>query len=230
MTIDGNSAAAYIAYAFSDLAIIYPITPSSPMAELADEWQAQGKENLFGQIPKIVQMQSEGGVAGALHGALSCGVLATSFTSSQGLLLMLPNMYKIAGELFPIVLHVSARAIATPALSIFGAHQDVMSASQPGFALLASCSVQEVADLALVAHIASLKTSLPFVHFFDGFRTSHEMNKIDVPTYEELTSLIPHEELEKFRSRALTPTAPVCQGTTQNPDVYFQNRERANTY
>lgn len=230
MTIDGNNAATYIAYAFSELAIIYPITPSSPMAELADEWQAQGKENLFGQIPKIVQMQSEGGVAGALHGALSCGVLATSFTSSQGLLLMLPNMYKIAGELLPTVLHVSARAIATHALSIFGDHQDVMSARQTGFAMLASSSVQEVADLALVAHIASLKTSLPFVHFFDGFRTSHEMNKIDVPTYEELTSLIPHEELEKFRSRALTPTAPVCQGTTQNPDVYFQNRERANTY
>ena len=230
MTIDGNNAATYIAYAFSELAIIYPITPSSPMAELADEWQAQGKENLFGQIPKVVQMQSEGGVAGALHGALSCGVLATSFTSSQGLLLMLPNMYKIAGELLPTVLHVSARAIATHALSIFGDHQDVMSARQTGFAMLASSSVQEVADLALLANLTTLKTSLPFLHFFDGFRTSHEIDKIEVPSYEELTQLIPREELEKFRSRALTPTAPVCQGTTQNPDIYFQNRERANPY
>ncbi|MBQ7323588.1 MAG: pyruvate:ferredoxin (flavodoxin) oxidoreductase [Clostridia bacterium] len=230
MTLDGNGAAAYISYAFSELAIIYPITPSSPMAELADEWQAQGKTNLFGQVPKVVQMQSEGGVAGALHGALSCGALATTYTCSQGLLLMLPNMYKIAGELLPTVFHVSARALATHALSILGDHQDVMAVRQSGFAMLASGTVQEVGDLSLVAHLATLETGLPFLHFFDGFRTSHEMMKIHLPTYEEMKSLINEEALQTFRKRALTPTSPVCQGTTQSSDLYFQNRERANPY
>ena len=230
MTIDGNTAASYVSYAFSELAVIYPITPSSPMAELADEWQAQNKPNLFGNTPKIVQMQSESGVAGALHGALTCGALTTTYTCSQGLLLMLPDMYKIAGELLPCVIHVSARALATHALSIFGDHQDVMATRQTGFALLASASVQEAMDMALIAHLATLKASVPFVHFFDGFRTSHEINKIDGIEYEEMKELLDENDLEKFRKRALTPDAPVCRGTTQNPDVYFQNRESANTY
>ena len=173
MTIDGNTAACYVSYAFSELAVVYPITPSSPMAELAEEWSAQGRENMFGVVPKVVQMQSEGGAAGALHGALTCGALATTYTCSQGLLLMLPNMYKIAGELLPTVFHVSARALATHALSIFGDHQDVMACRQTGFAMLASSSVQECMDLAVVAHLATLQSSVPFLHFFDGFRTSH---------------------------------------------------------
>lgn len=230
MTMDGNGAASYVSYAFSELAIIYPITPSSPMAELADKWQAQNKPNLFGQVPKVVQMQSESGVAGALHGCLTAGALATTYTCSQGLLLMIPDMYKIAGELLPTVIHVSARAIATHALSIFGDHQDVMAARQTGFAMLASSSVQECMDLALVAHLATLKTSLPFLHFFDGFRTSHELCKIDVLEEEEMRSLLDAHDLERFRARALTPENPVCRGTTQNPDVYFQNRESANVY
>lgn len=230
MTMDGNGAASYVSYAFSELAVIYPITPSSPMAEIADKWQAQNKPNLFGQVPKVVQMQSESGVAGALHGCLTAGALATTYTCSQGLLLMIPDMYKIAGELLPTVIHVSARAIATHALSIFGDHQDVMAARQTGFAMLASSSVQECMDLALVAHLATLKTSLPFLHFFDGFRTSHELCKIDVLEEEEMRSLLDTHDLERFRARALTPENPVCRGTTQNPDVYFQNRESANVY
>ena len=230
MIIDGNEAAAYVSYAFSELAIIYPITPSSPMAELADIWQAQGKTNLFDSVPKIVQMQSESGVAGALHGALTCGALATTYTSSQGLLLMVPDMYKIAGELLPTVIHVSARAIATHALNIFGDHQDVMSARQTGFAMLCSSSVQECMDLAVVAHLATLKSSVPFLHFFDGFRTSHELTKIDALESEELRSLIDTEEVARFRARALSPDSPICRGTTQNGDIYFQNRERANPY
>ncbi len=229
-TMDGNSAAAYISYAFSELAIVYPITPSSPMAELADEWQATDKTNLFGQVPKVVQMQSESGVAGALHGALTCGVLATTYTCSQGLLLMQPNMFKIAGELLPTVIHVSARALATHALSIFGDHQDVMACRQTGFAFLASSSVQETLDMALIAHLATLKTSVPFLHFFDGFRTSHEYAKIEVPEYEELQTLIKTEEIENFRARALDPDKPVQRGTAQNPDIYFQNREAGNRY
>ena len=230
MTMDGNTAAAHVSYAFSSLAVIYPITPSSPMAELADEWQAAQKSNLFGTVPKVVQMQSEGGAAGALHGALTCGTLATTYTCSQGLLLMLPNMYKIAGELLPTVFHVSARAIATHALSIFGDHQDVMACRQSGFAMLASGSVQEVMDLALVAHIAALESSVPFLHFFDGFRTSHEMSKIDVITYEEMLPLIPHEAITAFQKRALDPNTPLQRGTAQNGDVYFQNREASNPY
>ncbi len=229
-TMDGNSAASYISYAFSELAVIYPITPSTPMAELADEWSASGKTNLFGNIPKVVQMQSESGVAGAMHGALTCGALATTYTCSQGLLLMLPDMYKIAGELLPTVFHVSARAVAAHALSIFGDHQDVMACRQSGFAMLASSSVQEVMDLALVAHLATLKTSIPFLHFFDGFRTSHEISKIQVIDYEEIETLLDKEKISDFKARALSPDNPVQRGTAQNPDTYFQNRERANAY
>ncbi len=229
MTMDGNTAAAYVSYAFSELAVIYPITPSSPMAELADEWSVFGKTNLFGNVPKVVQMQSESGVAGALHGALTCGALATTYTCSQGLLLMQPNMYKIAGELLPTVIHVSARALATHALSIFGDHQDVMACRQSGFAMLASSSVQEVMDFALVAHLATLKTSVPFLHFFDGFRTSHEFSKIDAIEYEEMFSLLDMKWIENFKKRALTPDRPVQRGTAQNGDTYFQNREAANS-
>ncbi|MBO7297621.1 MAG: pyruvate:ferredoxin (flavodoxin) oxidoreductase, partial [Clostridia bacterium] len=228
ITTDGNGAAAYISYAFSELAIIYPITPSSPMAELADIWATEDKPNLFGQTPKVVQMQSESGVAGALHGALTCGGLATTYTCSQGLLLMIPDMYKIAGELLPCVIHVSARAIAAHALSIFGDHQDVMACRQTGVAMLCSSSVQEIMDLAIVAHLATLKGSLPFLHFFDGFRTSHETTKIEVLDYDELRPLIDTALIEKFRARALSPEKPVQRGTAQNPDTYFQNRERAN--
>ena len=226
-TIDGNTAAAYASYAFSELAIIYPITPSSPMAELADLWQAQGKKNLFGNTPEVVEMQSEGGAAGALHGALTCGALATTYTCSQGLLLMLPNMYKLAGELLPTVFHVSARALSTHALSIFGDHQDVMACRQTGFAMLCASSVQEVADFAVLAHLATLSTSLPFLHFFDGFRTSHETATVELMEYEELKSLLSEEDVQRFKSRALSPDAPTQRGTAQNPDVYFQNRERS---
>ncbi len=230
MTIDGNTAATYISYALSELAVIYPITPSSPMAELADEWAAKNKKNLFGEVPKVVQMQSESGVAGALHGSLVCGGLTTTYTCSQGLLLMLPDMYKIAGELLPTVFHVSSRALSTHALSIFGDHQDVMACRGSGFAMLASASVQEVHDMALLSHIVSLRTSLPFLHFFDGFRTSHEVNKIEVLEEKELAALLPKEEIASFRARALSPQRPTQRGTAQNPDVYFQNRERANPY
>ncbi len=229
-TMDGNAAASYVSYAFSELAVIYPITPSSPMAEQADEWANAQKPNLFGNVPKIVQMQSESGVAGAMHGALTCGSLATTYTCSQGLLLMLPDMFKIAGELLPTVFHVSARAIATHALSIFGDHQDVMSARQTGFAMLASSSVQEAHDLALVAHLATLKSSVPFLHFFDGFRTSHELNKIEILEYDEMRSLLDTQAVQAFKARALTPDNPKARGTAQNPDIYFQNREAANGF
>ena len=230
MIIDGNYAATYASYAFSEIAIIYPITPSSPMAELADEWHSTGKANLFGNVPEVVEMQSESGAAGALHGAVTCGTLACTYTCSQGLLLMLPNMYKIAGELLPCVFHVSARALSTHALSIFGDHQDVMACRATGFAMLASASVQEAADLAIVAHVASLKGSLPFLHFFDGFRTSHEMQKVELLEYDELKTLLPVQSLERLRKRALSPDHPIQRGTAQNPDVYFQNRERTNEY
>ena len=228
LTIDGNHAAAYVSYAFSELMLIYPITPSTPMAELADEWQAQGKKNMFGKTPQVFEMQSEGGVAGAMHGALTCGALATTYTSSQGLLLMLPNMYKIAGELLPTVFHVSARALATHALSIFGDHQDVMAARQTGFAMLCSSSVQETHDFALISHLAAIQSSVPFLHFFDGFRTSHEVHKIEVLEYAQMQELLDEKSLSWFRQRALTPDDPIQRGTAQNPDVYFQNRERAN--
>ena len=226
--MDGNGAASYVSYAFSDLAIIYPITPSSPMAEQADIWQAAGRKNIYGKVPKVVQMQSEAGVAGALHGALTCGALATTYTCSQGLLLMQPNMFKIAGELLPTVIHVSARSLATHALSIFGDHQDVMACRQTGFGMLFASSVQEVMDMAIIAHLTTLKTSVPFLHVFDGFRTSHEIQKIEILEYEELYSLVDEADIAAFQRRALTPKNPVARGTTQNGDVYFQNREAAN--
>ncbi|NLW16877.1 MAG: pyruvate:ferredoxin (flavodoxin) oxidoreductase, partial [Firmicutes bacterium] len=229
-TIDGNTAAAHVAYAFSDVAAIYPITPSSNMGEVADEWAAHGRKNLFGQTLKVVELQSEAGAAGAVHGSLAAGALTTTFTASQGLLLMIPNMYKIAGELLPTVFHVSARALAAHALSIFGDHQDVMAARQTGFAMLASSSVQETMDLALVAHLATLKASVPFVNFFDGFRTSHEISKVDVIEYDEMRTLLDMEAVAKFRQRALNPERPHQRGTAQNPDIYFQNREAANRY
>lgn len=229
-TIDGNTAAAHVAYAFSDVAALYPITPSSTMGEVCDEWAAAGRKNLFGQTLKVTEMQSEAGAAGAVHGALSAGAMTTTFTASQGLLLMIPNMYKIAGELLPTVFHVSARAIAAHALSIFGDHQDVMAARQTGFVMLASASVQEVMDLALVAHLATLKAHLPFLHFFDGFRTSHEIQKIELIDYEEMAKLIDWDEVKAFRARALNPEHPVQHGTAQNADIYFQGREAANSY
>ena len=228
VTIDGNTAAAHVAYAFSDVAAIYPITPSSPMAEVADEWGAQGRKNLFGQKVRIAEMQSEGGAAGAVHGSLSAGALTTTFTASQGLLLMIPNMYKISGELLPGVFHVSARALAAHSLSIFGDHSDVMACRQTGFAMLASASVQEVMDLALVTHLSAIKASVPFVHFFDGFRTSHEVQKIEQIEYEDMAKLLDYDAVNAFRARALNPEHPHQAGTAQNPDIYFQGREAAN--
>ena len=230
MTIDGNTAASHVAYAFSDVAAIYPITPSSPMAEVADEWAANGRINLFGQKVRIAEMQSEGGASGAVHGSLKGGALTTTFTASQGLLLMIPNMYKISGELLPGVFHVSARALATHALSIFGDQSDVMACRQTGFAMIASASVQEVMDLALVTHLSAIKASVPFVHFFDGFRTSHEVQKIEAIDYEDMGKLLDYDAVKKFRERALNPEHPHLGGTAQNPDIYFQNREAANKY
>ncbi|HHX01168.1 MAG TPA: pyruvate:ferredoxin (flavodoxin) oxidoreductase [Firmicutes bacterium] len=229
-TIDGNTAAAHIAYALSDVAAIYPITPSSPMGELADEWAAHGVKNIFGQEVRVVEMQSEAGAAGAVHGSLAAGALTTTFTASQGLLLMIPNMYKIAGELLPTVFHVSARTVATHALSIFGDHSDVMAVRQTGFAMIASNSVQEAMDLALVSHLAALKSRVPFVHFFDGFRTSHEIQKVEMIDYDQIATLVDYEAIEEFRKRGLNPERPVQRGTAQNPDTFFQNREAANPY
>lgn len=230
MTIDGNTAASHIAYAFSEVAAIYPITPSSPMAEYADEWAAQGRLNMFGQPLRLAEMQSEAGAAGAVHGALAAGALTTTYTASQGLLLMIPNMYKIAGEMLPTVFHVSARALAAHALSIFGDHADVMACRQTGFAMLASNSVQEAMDLALVSHLSTLKTKVPFIHFFDGFRTSHEVTKIDGIEYSEILPLVDMQDIKDFKNRALNPEHPHQKGTAQNPDIYFQNREAANKY
>ena len=229
-TIDGNGAVSHIAYAFSDVAAIYPITPSSTMAEYVDEWAAQGRKNLFGQTVHVAEMQSEAGAAGAVHGSLAAGALTTTFTASQGLLLMIPNMYKISGELLPGVFHVSARALAAHALSIFGDHQDVMACRQTGFAMLASGSVQEAMDMALVAHLSALKASVPFLHFFDGFRTSHEIQKIDAIDYEDIAKLVDWDAVKAFRERALNPEHPHQAGTAQNPDIYFQNREAANKH
>ena len=229
-TWDGNTAAAYVAYAMSDAAAIYPITPSSVMGELADEWAAQGKKNLMGQVPAIREMQSEAGAAGAVHGFLVGGALTSTFTASQGLLLMIPNMYKIAGELLPGVFHVAARAVAGHALSIFGDHQDIASARQTGFAFLCSNSPQEAMDLGLVAHLAAIDSSLPFCHFFDGFRTSHEVRKIEVIDYEDIKSIVNWDRVQEFRERAMNPEHPHQRGTAQNPDIYFQNRERANPF
>jgi len=229
-TIDGNTAAAHVAYAFTEVAAIYPITPSSNMAESVDEWAAYDKKNIFGQKVQVSELQSEGGASGAMHGALAAGALATTFTASQGLLLMIPNMYKVAGELLPGVYHVSARAIAGHALSIFGDHSDVMAARQTGCALLASGSVQEVMDIGGVAHLAAIKGRVPFVHFFDGFRTSHEIQKIEMVDYSVFDQLIDREALQEFRDRALSPNHPVLRGTAQNPDIFFQAKEASNTY
>jgi len=229
-TMDGNTAAAHVAYAFTEVAAIYPITPSSPMAEMVDEWSAHGRKNIFGQVVKLTEMQSEAGAAGAMHGALATGALATTFTASQGLLLMIPNIYKIAGELLPGVFHVSARTVATHALSIFGDHSDVMAVRQTGAAMLASGSVQEVMDLAGVAHLSAIKSRLPFVHFFDGFRTSHEVQKIEVLEYDELAKLVDYEAIRRFKKNALNPEHPVTRGTAQNPDIFFQAREASNKF
>ncbi len=230
ITCDGNYAAAHVAYMFSEVAAIYPITPSSTMAEYVDEWAAQGRKNIFGETVKVVEMQSEAGAAGAVHGSLQSGALTSTFTASQGLLLMIPNMYKIAGELLPGVFHVSARALASHALSIFGDHQDVMAARQTGFAMLATSSVQEVMDLAGVAHIVALKARVPFLHFFDGFRTSHEIQKVELIDEAKLTAMLDRDALKKFRAAALNPEHPVTRGTAQNPDIYFQAREACNKF
>ncbi|MFO7881772.1 MAG: pyruvate:ferredoxin (flavodoxin) oxidoreductase, partial [Kosmotogaceae bacterium] len=229
-SMDGNNAASHVSYAFTDVAAIYPITPSSPMAELIDAWSAKGRKNLFGQTVNVVEMQAESGAAGAVHGSLTAGALTTTYTASQGLLLMIPNMYKISGELLPGVFHVSARAVAGHALSIFGDHTDVMATRQTGFALLASGSVQEVMDLGSIAHLSAIKSSLPFLHFFDGFRTSHEIQKIEVMDYEDLRKLLDYNAVNEFRKRALNPEHPRTKGTAQNPDIYFQAKESINRF
>lgn len=229
-TMDGNTAAAYVSYAFTDVAAIYPITPSSPMAENVDEWSANGKKNIFGQTVSVTEMQSEAGAAGAVHGSLQAGALTTTYTASQGLLLMIPNMYKIAGELLPGVFHVTARSVAGHALNIFGDHSDVMACRQTGFAMLASGSVQEVMDLGGVAHLSAIKGRVPFLHFFDGFRTSHEIQKIELIDYEDFARLIDYDALKDFRNRALNPERPVLRGTAQNPDIYFQAKEAQNKF
>ncbi|NCA99994.1 MAG: pyruvate:ferredoxin (flavodoxin) oxidoreductase, partial [Clostridia bacterium] len=220
MTMDGNTAAAYTSYAFTEVAGIYPITPSSPMADYTDQWAQEGRKNIFGQTVNVVEMQSEGGAAATTHGALATGALATTYTASQGLLLMIPNMYKISGELLPGVFHVTARALAAHALSIFGDHADVMACRQTGFAMLASSSVQEVVDLAAVAHLAAIKGRVPFLHFFDGFRTSHEIQKIEVQDYADLAKLVDMDAVKAFRARGLSPNHPTLRGTAQNPDIY----------
>ena len=229
-TIDGNTAATHVAYAMSEVASIYPITPSSPLGEIADNWASKGRKNIFGQVLNIKQMQSEAGAAGAVHGSLAAGALTTTFTASQGLLLKIPNMYKISGELLPCVFHVTARAISAHALSIFGDHQDVMAARQTGFAMLSSNSVQEAQDIALVAHLATIEARVPFMHFYDGFRTSHEIQKIEMIEYEEMAGLFNYEAFKEFKSRAINPEHPDTRGTAQNPDIYFQGREAVNSY
>ncbi|MES1216622.1 MAG: pyruvate:ferredoxin (flavodoxin) oxidoreductase, partial [Bacteroidota bacterium] len=216
-TIDGNEAAAYVAYRVNEVCAIYPITPSSTMAELADEWATKGIKNIWGSVPDVMEMQSEGGAAGTVHGALQTGSLTTTFTASQGLMLMLPNMYKIAGELTACVFHVAARSLAAQGLSIFGDHQDVMAARTTGFAMLSSASVQEAHDFALIAQVASLRSRIPFIHFFDGFRTSHEVNKLELLSDEQIKSMIPDELVIAHRNRALNPEHPFIRGTAQNP-------------
>ncbi|MFM2007237.1 MAG: hypothetical protein RLZZ09_2892, partial [Pseudomonadota bacterium] len=230
VTLDGNEAVAYTAYRVNEVCAIYPITPSSTMAELADQWAAAGKTNLWGEIPLVVEMQSEGGAAGAVHGALQTGALTTTFTASQGLLLMIPNMYKIAGELTPTVFHVAARALAAQGLSIFGDHSDVAAVRNTGFAQLASASVQEAHDFALIAQAATLASRIPFIHFFDGFRTSHEVNKLHLIEDAHIRAMIDEEWVRAHRGRALNPDRPFIRGTAQNPDVYFQGRETVNPF
>ena len=230
LTCDGNEAAAHVSYMFTEVAAIYPITPSSTMAEHVDEWAAAGRKNMFGETVLVQEMQSEGGAAGAVHGSLQAGALTTTYTASQGLLLMIPNMYKIAGELLPCVFHVSARTLASHALSIFGDHQDVMSCRQTGFAMLCEGSVQEVMDLAAVAHLATIKSRIPFMNFFDGFRTSHEIQKIEAIDQEDLVPLVDQEALARFRKNALNPEHPTTRGIAENGDVFFQHREACNRY
>ncbi|MEG1993619.1 MAG: pyruvate:ferredoxin (flavodoxin) oxidoreductase, partial [Oscillospiraceae bacterium] len=229
-TMDGNNAAAHVSYAFTDVAAIYPITPSSVMAECTDEWSAKGRENIFGEQVKVVEMQSEAGAAGAVHGSLQGGALTTTFTASQGLLLMIPNMYKMAGELLPAVINVSARSLASHALNIFGDHQDVYACRQTGFAMLASTNPQEVMDLGAVAHLTAIKGRVPFIHFFDGFRTSHEIQKIQMWDTKDLADMLDMDAVDAFRKRALNPEHPVLRGTAQNPDIFFQAREACNPY
>jgi len=224
VTIDGNEAAAYVAHKINEVIAIYPITPSSPMGEWSDQWSSEGKPNIWGTVPLVIEMQSEAGAAGSLHGALQGGSLATTFTSAQGLLLMIPNMYKIAGELTPTVMHVAARSLAAQALSIFGDHQDVMAVRQTGWGLIASNNVQEVGDFALISQAATLESRVPFVHFFDGFRTSHEVAKVEQLTTEDLQAMIDDDAVKAHRARSLNPDKPVMRGTAQNPDVYFQGR------
>ena len=227
-SMDGNNAAAHVSYAFSEVAAIYPITPSSPMADLVDQWSANGLKNIFGSQVKVVEMQSEAGAAGAVHGSLGAGALTTTYTASQGLLLMIPNMYKIAGEMLPTVFHVSARALAAQSLSIFGDHSDVMSCRSTGFAMTSAASIQETHDLALVAHLATLESEIPFLAFFDGFRTSHEFQKVELLDYADMKKLVDMKYVERFRNRALRPEAPYAKMAAQNPDVYFQGRETTN--
>ncbi|HEY9215041.1 MAG TPA: pyruvate:ferredoxin (flavodoxin) oxidoreductase, partial [Ancylobacter sp.] len=229
-TLDGNAAVAHVAYRVNDVCAIYPITPSSPMAELADEWSAEGRTNLWGAVPIVQQMQAEGGAAGAVHGSLQAGALTTTFTASQGLLLMMPNMFKIAGELTPCVFHVAARSLATQALSIFGDHSDVMAVRSTGFALLGAGSVQEAHDLALVAQAATLEARVPFVHFMDGFRTSHEVNTVAMLSDAQIRAMIDDERVRAHRQRALSPERPVTRGTAHNPDTFFQARETVNPF
>ncbi|MBR2631982.1 MAG: pyruvate:ferredoxin (flavodoxin) oxidoreductase, partial [Lentisphaeria bacterium] len=228
MTIDGNYAASYVAYAFSEVAAIFPITPSSPMGEYADAWASQGKVNMFGEKVDVTEMQSEAGAAGAVHGSLSAGALTTTYTASQGLLLMIPNMYKIAGEMLPCVFHVTARALAAQSLSIFGDHSDVMACRATGFAMTSAASIQETHDLAIVAHLATMESEIPFVAFFDGFRTSHEYQKVELLDYADMKELVDMKYVERFRARALRPEAPYAKMAAQNPDVYFQGRETTN--
>ena len=229
-TMDGNNAAAYVSYAFTEVAGIYPITPSSPMADYVDQWAAQGQKNIFGTTVKVIEMQSEAGAAGTVHGSLNAGALTTTYTASQGLLLMIPNMYKIAGELLPCVFHVSARTVAAQSLNIFGDHSDVMACRQTGFAMLAEGNVQEVMDLSAVAHLATLKSRVPFINFFDGFRTSHEIQKVAIWDYEDLKEMVDMDAVDAFRKRALNPDRPVMRGSHENGDVFFQHREASNKY
>jgi pyruvate-ferredoxin/flavodoxin oxidoreductase len=230
ITVDGNEAAASVAHRVSEVIAIYPITPSSPMGELSDEWSNQGRRNVWGNIPEVIEMQSEAGAAGAVHGALQAGALATTFTASQGLLLMIPNMFKIAGELTPFTMHVAARTVATHALSIFGDHSDIMACRSTGFAMLGAASAQEAHDFAAIAHAATLESRVPFLHFFDGFRTSHEVSKIYELSDEDLRTLLPEAPIAAHRARGLTPDRPVLRGTAQNPDTFFQAREAGNLF
>ncbi len=229
-TMDGNNAAAYVSYAFTEVAGIYPITPSSPMADYVDQWAAQGQKNIFGTTVKVIEMQSEAGAAGTVHGSLAAGALTTTYTASQGLLLMIPNMYKIAGELLPCVFHVSARTVAAQSLNIFGDHSDVMACRQTGFAMLAEGNVQEVMDLAPVAHLSAIKGRVPFINFFDGFRTSHEIQKVAIWDYKDLAEMVDMDAVEAFRKRALNPEHPTMRGSHENGDIFFQHREASNKY